>query len=294
MTRSGVRFAFSALASVALAVACMNDAWIGAQRPVPLGYGGDAGTSGTGGEPVTHPEASTSTCKQVLCAKGLAACGNCIDDDGDGKIDMDDPECLSPCQAAENTFANPRVDRGEGSCVIDCYFDLDNGIGNDDCVWSHKCDMLSPEGEACAYAPNERLPRGADCNTAQSAKCLSVCGPLVPNGCDCFGCCKIADTDRAVYIGSVDAAGMPSCDLEHINDDTRCKPCTPHPSCFNPCDNCELCFGRRTLPASCTAGAPTCPAPSCSAGTPACGEDCLPSCPDGRSCVTGCCAEPPR
>lgn len=291
MTRVGIRFAFSALASVALAVGCMNDAWIGAQRPLPL-VSGDGGPSGTGGAPVTVPDASA--CKQVMCAKGLAACGNCVDDDSDGKMDMDDPECLSPCQNAEDTFANPRLDHGEGACTLDCYFDLDNGIGNDDCVWSHKCDPKSPEGAACGYDANEKLPHGEGCDVKQSDKCKSVCGPLIPNGCDCFGCCKV-DDELAVFLGSTDDAGMPSCDLEHLHDDKRCKPCTLQDSCFNPCADCEICFGKRTLPASCMNGSSTCPAPVCPTGVPFCGDDvCLPSCPDGRSCVTGCCAEPPR
>jgi hypothetical protein len=215
---------------------------------------------------------------------------------------MADPECLGPCQDDERTFATPLPGQGHGSCALDCYFDQDNGSGNDDCEWSHACDLLSvapdypPEGIACAYDATHRLTRGQTCAsvtaTGQSDRCRSVCVPLTPNGCDCFGCCSFT-AGHAVFIGSVDDQGNPSCDLEHIADPTRCKPCTQEPSCANPCDSCEICVGKRTLEPGCMGGG-ACVAPKCGTLLEPCGLDCLPGCPAGFACVTGCCIEPPR
>jgi len=301
MTPKGLRFIFCAVGGAAVATACTSDAWIGAERPAPIEAGRpapvEAAVSESGGPPVRPKDAAA--CEMVYCGKRISACGDCADNDRDGKVDMDDPECLSPCQAAEDTFANTMPGQGHGSCTLDCYFDQDNGLGNDDCEWSHICDSLSvapdfpPEGMACAYDPSHKFPRGGTCATGQSDKCRSVCAPLTPNGCDCFGCCEIPGEARSVFIGSVDEAGNPTCDSAHISDKTRCKPCTPVPSCKNDCENCELCFGKRALPASCGDG-PSCVAPECPPNAAPCGQECLPNCTDGRSCITGCCTEPPR
>src|SRR5262245_41438285 len=43
-------------------------------------------------------------CNITTCQGKTYACGNCLDDDGDGKIDMEDPDCLGPCHNAENTY----------------------------------------------------------------------------------------------------------------------------------------------------------------------------------------------
>jgi hypothetical protein len=296
MTLKGLRFIFCACSGVAVAGACTSDAWIGAERPAPV----DAGMSESGRPPVNPMPEDAGACVRVLCGKRLAACGDCDDNDGDGLVDMNDPDCIGPCQTGEDTFANLQPGQGHGSCTLDCYFDQDNGIGNDDCEWSHKCDELSvppdypPEGMGCAYNPDEKFPRGGTCTSPQSDKCVSVCGPLTPNGCDCFGCCKAPGAETAVFIGSVDEAGKPTCDSAHLNDKTRCKPCTQVESCVNSCKNCELCFGKRALPPSCGQQGPACVAPECPPNAAPCGLECLPTCTTGSSCITGCCTEPPR
>ena len=173
--------------SAVAAAACTEDAWIGAERPALR----DAGTTRPDAPATAPPDARPSrpdagACVVTPCGKRIYACGDCVDNDGDGAIDMADPECLGPCQNAEDTFANPMPGQGHGGCALDCYFDQDNGFGNDDCEWSHACDPLSvapdfpPEGMACAYDPSLKLARGASCTTAQSDKCRSVCGPLTP------------------------------------------------------------------------------------------------------------------
>jgi hypothetical protein len=295
MTSKGLRPALCALSGVVVAVACQSDAWIGAERPAPS----DAAVSESGPPPMKPPDGAPE-CEKVMCGNRMVACGDCEDNDHDGKIDMDDPECLGPCQTVEDSFANPMPGQGHGMCRLDCYFDQDDGFGNDDCVYSHKCDVLSqppdypPEGVSCAYNPDEKLPQGRSCTTPQTEKCVSVCKPLTPNGCDCFGCCKIPGTNSAVFIGSVDDADTPTCDSAHITDMKRCKPCTPVDSCLNDCKECELCFGKRVLPPGCGQEGPACAAPECPPSSAGCGLECLPACTTGRSCITGCCTEPPR
>ncbi|HEX3597412.1 MAG TPA: hypothetical protein VHU80_20030 [Polyangiaceae bacterium] len=290
-----IPWAAATLAFVALS-GCTEDAYIGAERPSISGA--DSGVARTRDAAVL-PGADATTCLPVECGGRVYECGNCLDDDRDGEVDMDDPECLGPCQDSEATFANERPGQGHGNCSLDCYFDQDSGFGNDDCVWSHECDPKSvapdfpPEGMACAYDPGAKLARGATCADAQTDECRSVCGLLTPNGCDCFGCCDIPAVGT-VFIGSVDAAGNPSCDLEHAADPTRCKPCTQVESCKNPCDDCELCVGKRELPPSCGNSTSSCAVPECPAGAAPCGQDCLPACATGLSCITGCCIQPPR
>ncbi|HEX4340643.1 MAG TPA: hypothetical protein VH062_32265 [Polyangiaceae bacterium] len=209
--------------AVALVVAaCTRDALLGSERLMLV----DAGA----------PDATT--CVPTACGGHVSACGDCADNDGDGKVDLADPDCLGPCQDSEGTFVNPQPGQGHGACALDCYFDGDDGFGNDDCEWSHVCDPLAvapdfpPEGMSCAYDPTTKLPRGGGCDAAQSDKCRSVCGSITPRICDCFGCCLLPGASTSVFIGSVDDQGNPSCDSSHEADPTRCEPCTQVTSCL--------------------------------------------------------------
>jgi hypothetical protein len=68
--------------------------------------------------------------------------------------------------------------------------------------------------------------------------------------------------------------------------------------CSNPCDHCELCIGKTTLPSDCGEGGGDAGTDS---GTPIqqCGSDYVPcgpgtnipldGCPTGTGCITGCC-----
>ncbi len=272
---------------------CERDALLGFDSPARSdAEASDASIRTTAdAAPVCHP---------APCGNHVYACGDCLDNDGDGKVDMEDPDCLGPCQNSESTFFGSIPGQNHAPCTQDCYFDQDTGSGNDDCLWSHACDPLSiapdypPEGSACPYDAAAKLPKDETCaeaSASQSAQCLTVCGPLTPNGCDCFGCCAIPGAPTPVWLGSTDALGNPSCDSAHAADPSRCKPCTQVAGCLNPCETCELCVGKRELPASCApTPAPTCTAPACANG-PACGLDCLPQCPAGEACVTGCCVD---
>lgn len=283
------------VARVALSVAflvvyisgCERDAWIGRDRAAI----GDANAGGGGGRDGSGA-GGAATCNPTYCQGHKYLCGDCEDNDGDGKIDMDDPDCLGPCQNREDTFFGDIPGQNRTPCVDDCYFDQDSGFGNDGCLWSSVCDPRSPEGASCAYDPAAKLPRQGDCPTlatTQVAECASICGPLTPNGCDCFGCCEIPGAPTPVWVGSVDALGSPTCDAAHVADPSRCHPCTQVEACRNPCDTCERCVGKTELPPSCGMGV-DCPAPVCPQGQP-CGAACLGPCPAGQACITGCCTE---
>lgn len=247
-----------------------------------------AGSSGGGGAsagaPAQEPSGGEPPCVPTACRGQLYACGDCIDNDADGGIDAQDPECLGPCdddeQGLSTGLASPSA-----ACRQDCYFDGDAGPGNDRCEWSHQCDVLSvapnypPTGEArCAYDP---APMGLDCAAAaqvQPAACLEVCLPLVPNGCDCFGCCELpGGSGNFRYLGNAKGG----CELDSPE---ACLPCTPVKSCFNDCGKCETCVGKQP-DAACR------PADACAEGAASC--DAQQPCSVGQYCVTGCCVRAP-
>ncbi|MBX3250025.1 MAG: hypothetical protein KF901_22800 [Myxococcales bacterium] len=229
-------------------------------------------------------------CAQVMCQGHLYQCGNCEDDDGDGLIDWADPNCLGPCDNNEAGF-DLQIPGGDAQpCALDCYFDQDEGRGNDMCLWDHRCDPLEPDrSPLCRHS--DPPPPQATCPSTQTAQCAEVCGPLTPNGCDCFGCCNLpSGGDRWVFIGTRNAAGQGTCNIDTMNDDTACRPCTPVAACLNDCGPCELCLGRTTLPPECfpdDGGVP--PGERCEEGGQACGLPDDPPCPSGHYCITGCC-----
>ncbi|WP_437680801.1 hypothetical protein [Sorangium sp. So ce131] len=229
------------------------------------GGGGASGGSGGAGAGGIAPPTSIATCqgKTYLC-------GDLIDNDGDGLLDSQDPDCLGPCDNTEDSYYGGIPGQAGPSCTVDCYFDQDSGSGNDDCHWNHQCDPnevapgYHPEsnnGEMCAYNPRATTPGAqtqscSDLQREQSDACHTLCGPLTPNGCDCFGCCELpAGSGDYVWLGSdADGTGEGSCSRDGITDPSRCEPCTPVTACLNDCGRCELCLGKDTLPADCFEG----------------------------------------
>ena len=289
------------LSSVLVGAGCSRDALLGSdQLAAPVSTAGGGGGGGGAGVPAAGGAGTGATeCLPASCRGKVYACGNCEDDDGDGLVDANDPECSGPCDDDEGSFDVALPGSGSQACEEDCFFDRGNGIGND-CRYSQRCDPLSvapdypPSGDAsCAYDENAKIPGGnlgcAELGAAQPDTCAEVCGPLTPNGCDCFGCCELpAGSGSYVALGSRGADGS-SCTLATLADPASCHPCTPVPSCMNPCGACESCVGR---PA---------PLPSCGAAAPACASLFAPctgargtSCPASSYCITGCCVPEPR
>jgi hypothetical protein len=243
---------------------------------------GDTGGSDDGDE--------AFACQIGLCDGNVYECGDCIDNDGDGLVDAADPSCWGPCDNNESGWKGNIPGSGPHPClIVDCYFDLDKGHGNDDCYWSQSCDPLEPSG--CTYNPDMdvsgTISSCVDLEVSQSEQCHAYCGPLTPNGCDCFGCCEIPTEGGTVtvYLGSEDTNGQGSCSISTVDDPSACLPCTQVPACLNPCEpaNCEICIGQTMLPEGCRE-------PGCSPGV----QPCLPEhesgdCPEGSTCITGCC-----
>jgi hypothetical protein len=281
--------------------ACSDDVEIGENSQLPAATGGSAGSGGAVG---SGGSSGSLQCIQRNCGSRLLACGDCDDNDKDGLIDAADSECLGACDDTEDSFNGGMVGNNT-PCRLDCYFDSDSGSGNDGCYWSHRCDSLSlapdfpPSADSrCAYDAGEMIPGAPascdDLESSQSEMCREICGPLTPNGCDCFGCCEVpSGSQRFVWIGSTDN-GVASCDRAHVDDPTKCRPCTPVMGCFNPCDQCEVCVGHSANdPSSCSA-VDSGPAPrQCAPGVQACGREGQPLCGPNQYCVTGCCITVP-
>jgi len=249
------------------------------------------------GETCSAATGCGSQCNVATCQGKVYHCGDCLDNDGDCAVDSFDTLCLGPCDNTEDSFFGGIPGQNNSPCKADCYFDQDTGSGNDGCYWSHKCDPLevppaySPEGAMCAYDPNATIPGfGGSCQaafTAQSAQCLSYCGPLTPNGCDCFGCCAIPGAPTPVWLGSENPQGTPSCTTATLADPSMCKPCTQVLACLNGCDACEVCIGKPDVAPEC-GGFQICPP-----GSPPCGLAGQAPCAIGYTCVTGCCVPVP-
>ena len=111
-------------------------------------------------------------CKPVAAADGdtIPQCSNCLDDDGDGLADWQDPECAVPLDNDEGSFATGISGDNVDACKQDCFFDGNSGQGDDGCNWNLKCDAKNPGGAGCPYdASFKNCP-------AQSQKCIDTCG----------------------------------------------------------------------------------------------------------------------
>lgn len=239
--------------------------------------GGDGGTSSDGGSPFPVNDAG-----QVLCGTGLVcACSNGIDEDADGLIDLADPECVSPWDNDESSFATGISGDNRDPYCQDCFFDGNSGSGNDGCRVATSC--LTTEGDASSG-------HGSCMTCEATSQCKSFCEDYTPNGCDCFGCC-------AVQLGSNITENILIADGCNIDgsDLSGCTACVPSTTCVNTCGRCELCPGKTLadLPADCTGGGGgSTPTPSCDNGEPACGSG-LPACGPDQVCTYGCCIYSP-
>jgi hypothetical protein len=242
--------------------------------------GGNTGTGGAAGSTGTSGSGGAD-----WCTDGACICSNGLDDDGDGLIDGFDPECTGPLDNDEGSFSTGIPGDNRDPKWQDCFFDGNSGAGDDHCRYATECIT----GEYEQDHP--------DCVLTQN--CIDFCRRLVPNGCDCFGCCTItADGETLdVMIGN-------TCSLDNIDDETACPRCVKSTQCNNTCGECELCPGKTVddLPDSCTPPPPdggvpdagdggyTPPPPNtCDNGEIVCSED-VP-CPYPYFCSLGCCIE---
>jgi hypothetical protein len=229
----------------------------------------------------------SDSCNVATCGGKVYECGNCLDDDNDCTVDSNDNDCFGVCDNNESGFKGEIPGQNSAPCKMDCYFDGDSGAGNDDCYWSHECDPFEPQ-DSCEYDPSASIPGTslscAELNDFQSQICDDICGPVVPNGCDCFGCCEVVTGSGTytIYLGSEDGSGDGSCNSDGIDDPAQCHPCTQVDACLNTCSGCEVCFGQTELPPGCTVQ-------ECSGEQQPCGQAGQDPCPSGQFCTTGCC-----
>jgi hypothetical protein len=271
------------------------------------GTGGSAGAAGSGAGGSSTGGAGGII--GVTCEVGTSTqCNDGMDNDGDGKIDLADLECVHPCDNDEATFGTGISGDNMDACKQDCFFDGNSGQGDDGCNWDLRCDPANPGGSAaksCPYDANKN-----NCPTMQSAKCIKNCAKLAPNGCDCFGCCAVQTGGMTVNVllGS-------GCTADKFGDPAVCARCTMSTTCVNLCEKCEICLGQPAptdpscFPTTPDGGAGTggtgggaggsggttdgsVPPPVCPANVTTCGpggqvatDGCMP----GFYCQTGCC-----
>ncbi|MCA9707404.1 MAG: hypothetical protein KDK70_16250, partial [Myxococcales bacterium] len=177
------------------------------------GADGTEGSSSGGAVMTTGNDPGTP----LDCGGTFYACGNGLDDDGDGYYDLSDPECTGPCDDDESSFATG-LPGDNMDCKQDCFFDGNSGQGDDGCNWDLRCDPANPGALiGCEYTGgnNCELPP-----PPQDVQCLEFCEQYVPPGCDCFGCCTV-DTPSGpieIFLNS-----GPDCALDNLD---ACQSCT--------------------------------------------------------------------
>jgi hypothetical protein len=188
----------------------------------------NGGTSGTAGS-------TAGTSGADWCGDGGCICSNGEDDDGDGFIDGFDPECTGPLDNDEGSFSTGIPGDNRDPKWQDCFYDGNSGAGDDGCRYSTDCLYGTLEQD--------------DPDCVQSQECIDFCRRLVPNGCDCFGCCTVRDTNGDELDISIGA----SCSLDNLDDEDACPRCEKATDCNNDCGECELCLGKtlEDLPPSC-------------------------------------------
>jgi hypothetical protein len=262
------------------------------------GSAGSGATSGGGGVGASDANNADLIGNPDGNGCGTTQCTDCLDNDGDGLIDSNDPDCTGPLDDDESSFATGIPGDNKDACKQDCFFDGNSGSGDDGCEWSVGCENPSPDPSCAAQ----------NCDKQQVQACKDFCLPLVPNGCDCFGCCEFPDGDG----GTVDVWITNTCDSTKLADPVACPRCQFNTDCGNPCGHCELCVGKTELPPDCfadagsagsggaggsgggdsgTAGSGGTPQ-QCPYGETSCDANhpCIP----GYYCLTGCCIVVPH
>src|SRR5215831_375471 len=163
------------------------------------GSGATAGGGKGGGNGYDGPGVDAITKIPI----GSTQCSDGIDNDGDGLIDYADPECVGPLDNDESSFATGIPGDNVDPCKQDCFFDGNSGMGDDGCLWQLKCDPKSTEAN-CPYDPQYAAQHTMECSTSasQSQTCIDKCQKLVPNGCDCFGCCNVPGAPQPIRLAA--------------------------------------------------------------------------------------------
>jgi hypothetical protein len=224
----------------------------------------------------------------VLCNGHVCQCSDGLDNDMDGLADALDPECVSPFDDDESSFATGIPGDNHGAnAMTECFFDGDSGPGNDrDCIVPNGCDCRG----CCDF--NIDRSGGRERVNIRDPACHIVARTTTPN-VEGGPCTPSGDAGP----GSCTGAGQ-RCLRDGSGLYYFCAPCTP---CLfaneempplrncnvNPCDPTrERCIGDPPPTGGPDAGAPLCG----EAGRQGCvtNGDCM-SLGSGFFCITGCC-----
>jgi len=263
-----------------LAIACGGNG--GNNNDANGGDGGNGDGNGNG-------DGGTGDAFSGQCMPGAAQCANCVDDDGDGRIDGFDLQCTGPLDNDEASFATGIPGDNMDTVNQDCFFDGDSGAGNDGCNIHVCCLLGAPSRAECPFGANQynvnECPPPLGTGTV-SQQCKDTCGKLTPPGCDCFGCCTLCDpTTNDCFDIATNPNTSPNCTTDVLADPTKCLRCDKVDDCGNTtCGgaSCVLCPGQdpSDLP-------PECNMQTCPNNGVVCGPDGV--CPEGTYCTNGCC-----
>lgn len=255
----------------------------------------------------------------TMCAYGgaephVCACADGKDNDNDGTIDGADLHCFGPFDDDEGSYATGIPGDNKGSHGdVECPFDGNSGIGNDDvcCNPADPTQNVTPNGcdnLGCCEVDINRNTTGEHVFVRDTCVFAPACGSAGKHGC---ACAAVGDCDNGQYCLKDDDTGAGFC--------STCAPCVSNQACENPCDCGEQCFGGFRQPdnvclpgGTCPAGVTPCPNgdadcdtaanETCQSGCcrPVCEEGVVPcqtsaDCPTDVPyfCITGCCIEVP-
>ena len=238
MKTSSTSFAITVLAGlIAIAAAVMVP---GCGNSVPaLSSDGGVGSGGTTGGfggfgggikiPIGMPSAATASTTTAT-----------------GKVDYNDPECVGPLDNDESSFATGIPGDNIDACKQDCFFDGNSGMGDDGCDWQLKCDPRTNN----AALPVRRAPTRS--RTRPSVRCprrsRASASTAAASWCRTAAIASAAARSRAPRRPS---GWRRTCTAADFGDPTKCPPCTQVTQCIVPCERCEVCIGKPTIPADC-------------------------------------------
>ena len=187
---------------------------------------GTAGSTGTAARPVRGGLTGAGGNVSV----GNAQCSDGLDNDGDGKIDYADPECVGPLDNDEGTFATGIPGDNSDACKQDCFFDGNSGMGDDHCLWQLKCDPAITSGECAVRSGVRDVARdrvfGGVVAVADSASTTAA------------SWCRTAATASAAAASPARPRPIrlaPTCTAADFNDPVKCPRCTQVTQCMVPC-----------------------------------------------------------